>query len=289
VSAAPDIDRAADFIWLTARLLDRRRFAHLFRDGDADAVVEALRPYRNADGGFGSALEPDLRAPVSQPGATAIAFESLEEVGRIDDPMVEAALAYLEAIANPDGGVAFVLPSAGAYPRAPWWQTEDDPPSSLLTALLVAPLLHGGIEHPWLARASQFCWEATAALDYTSAYDARFAVGFLDAVPDGERAQAALSEIGPRLLDSGLVALDPAETGEVHTPIDFTPSPDRRSRALWNDDVIDAHLDALAAGQQDDGGWTFNWPAWAPMVECEWRGVVTVRALTILRAYGRLS
>ena len=45
---------------------------------------------------------------------------------------------------------------------------------------------------------------------------------------------------------------------------------------------------AFAAGQQADGGWTFNWQAWAPMVEQEWRGVVTVRALTILRAYGRL-
>ena len=45
----------------------------------------------------------------------------------------------------------------------------------------------------------------------------------------------------------------------------------------------------MAADQQDDGGWMFNWKAWAAMVECEWRGVVTVRALTILRDYGRLG
>jgi hypothetical protein len=290
VSAAPDVDRAAEFVWLTARLLDRRRFAHLFGDGDADAAVEALRPYRNADGGFGNALEPDGRAPTSQPAPTALAFEILEELGRIDDPMVEPALAFLETITNPDGGVAFVLPSAGEYPRAPWWQSEADPTSSLLmTALLAAPLLSGGVDHPWLDGASRFCWEQIDALDYTSAYAARFAVEFLDAVPDGERAQAKLAEIGPRLLDSGLDALDPAETGEVHTPIDFTPRPDLRSRTLWNDEVVDAHLDALAADQQDDGGWMFNWKAWAPMVECEWRGVVTVRALTILRDYGRLG
>jgi hypothetical protein len=57
---------------------------------------------------------------------------------------------------------------------------------------------------------------------------------------------------------------------------------------MWSDEIIDRHLDAFAAGQQADGGWTFNWQVWAPMVEQEWRGVVTVRALTVLRDYGRL-
>jgi hypothetical protein len=290
MAAAPDIDRAAEFVWLSARLIDRRRFAHLFGDGSADAVVEALRPYRNPDSGFGNALEPDLRGPVSQPSPTALAFEILAEVGRLDDPMVEGALTYLETVTNPDGGVPFVLPSARDYPRAPHFQVvDDDPPSSLLmTGLLAAPLVGGGIEHRWLDAASRFCWDAIGALDYTSAYAARFAVGFLDHTPERERAEAALAEIGPRLIESELVTLDPDAPGEIHTPLDFTPDPRLSSRSMWSDEIIDRHLDALAAGQQADGGWTFNWQAWAPMVEQEWRGVVTVRALTILRAYGRL-
>jgi hypothetical protein len=53
--------------------------------------------------------------------------------------------------------------------------------------------------------------------------------------------------------------------------------------------AIDAHLDALAAGQQDAGGWTFPWPAWAPAVELDWRGYVTIDALIALRANGRLA
>jgi hypothetical protein len=289
VSGAPDIDRAGEFVWLSARLLDRRRFAHLFGEGDADAVVEALRPYRNPDGGFGNALEPDLRAPVSQPGAVGMAFGVLEELGRLDDPMVANALSYLETIANPDGGVPFVLLSAGNYPRAPWWQAEDDPPSSMLTAFIAAPLHRGGVEGPWLERASEFCWRAIDALNYTSAYDALFAVHFLDHVPDRERAESALGDIGPKLVESGLVAIDPHEPGEIHTPLDFTPRPDLASRRLWSDEVIDRHLDALAARQQPDGGWTFNWQAWAPMVECEWRGAVTLEALTTLRDYGRIK
>jgi hypothetical protein len=40
--------------------------------------------------------------------------------------------------------------------------------------------------------------------------------------------------------------------------------------------------------QREDGGWTFNWPAWSPLAELEWRGSVTVDALRVLRANGRL-
>ena len=290
MSAAPDIDRAAEFMWLNARLVDRHRFANLFADADADAVVDALRAYRKADGGFGNALEPDLRAPVSQPAAVAVAFGVLGELGRLDDPMVADALAYLETVTRPDGGVPFMLPSGRDYPRAPWWQTDDDPDSSLLmTANLAAPLLRGGVEHPWLEGASEYCWGAIAALDFTSTYSALFAVGFLDAARDRGRAEATLDGFGSRLVESGLVAVDPDSTGDVHTPLDFTPSPDRASRALWDDEVIERHLDALAARQQADGGWTFGWEAWAPMVAAEWRGVVTLEALTVLRNYGRLG
>jgi hypothetical protein len=38
-----------------------------------------------------------------------------------------------------------------------------------------------------------------------------------------------------------------------------------------------------------DGGWTFNWPAWSPPAERDWRGFLTVDALRVLRANGRLA
>ncbi len=53
--------------------------------------------------------------------------------------------------------------------------------------------------------------------------------------------------------------------------------------------MISALLDHLAAGQRDDGGWTFNWPAWSPAAEHDWRGYITVEALATLRANDRLS
>jgi hypothetical protein len=40
-----NVTAAARFVDGGARLLDRRRFAHLFGDGDAEAVHTALAPY----------------------------------------------------------------------------------------------------------------------------------------------------------------------------------------------------------------------------------------------------
>jgi hypothetical protein len=67
MATQPDLSAASAFIWRSARLIDRYRFAYLFLDGEREAVLAALRPYQNPDGGFGNALEPDLRATLSQP------------------------------------------------------------------------------------------------------------------------------------------------------------------------------------------------------------------------------
>src|SRR3954454_24412367 len=104
-----DQPAAASFIWSAARLLDRHRYTLLFADGPAGAVLEALRGYRNADGGFGHALEPDLRCPASQPAPTLHALGVLDEAGAADSEMARGARAWLVSLAGEDGGIPFVL------------------------------------------------------------------------------------------------------------------------------------------------------------------------------------
>jgi hypothetical protein len=284
-----DLDAAAGFIWRHARLIDRHRYAHLFLGAEPEPIIRALRAYQNPDRGFGHALEPDIRTPSSQPGATMHALEMLAEAGAFDDPMVGDVCAFLVSITRDDGGVPFVLPSAMEHPHAPWWQPADE--SSVIQTAAHAALLHAhGHEHPWLDGATAFCWAHIDEGRLDGSYGARFAVAFLDAVPDEARAAAALDRLGPWLVAEGLVALDPADvTGETFTPLDYSPRPGLRSRRMFDDGAIDAHLDVLAAGQQDDGGWTVPWPAWSPAAELDWRGYVTVDALKVLRANGRLA
>ncbi len=286
----PDLQAAETFIWLTARLIDRHRYAYLFKGGDAGQVLAALRPYQNPDGGFGNGFEPDLRAPISQPLPVWSALEMLDEIDGFDDPMVSRACDYLAAITTADGGVPFVLPSARAYPRAPWWEAEDDPPGSLLpTAGLAALLYKHRVNHPWLLRASEFCWHRIEALEATNPYEMRMILPFLEHAPDRARADQAFARIAPKIFDQELVALDPRAPGEVHTPLNFAPRPDSLARQLFADEVIESHLNALVDAQGDDGGWSFNWQAWNPATTLEWRAWVTIDALKTLRAYGRLA
>jgi hypothetical protein len=284
------LDAAADFVWRTGRLIDRHRFAHQFLGGDRAPVLAALAAYQNPDGGFGNALEPDLRGPASQPETLEVAFWVLDGVDAMDDPMVTAACDWLAGASTAEGGVPFVLPSALEHPRAPWWQTGQDPPASLVPTAAVAGLLHKHrVDHPWLAPATAWTWRAVDAIEQTSPYEVRSVLPFLEHVPDRERAEAALWRVGDLTLAQGLVALDPAAEGEVHGPLEFAPGPDSMARRLFADEVIEAHLDHLLASQRPDGGWTVNFPAWTEAAGLEWRAWVTVHNLGVLRSYGRLG
>ena len=221
---------------------------YLFRRRPASAGSASLRPYQNADGGFGNGFEPDLRAP-SPPVPVWNALMLLDEIGRFANPLVAAACDYLQSITTPDGGVPSVLPSARPYPRAPWWEPEDEPPAAWRPAGLAALLHKHRVERPWLAQATAFCWQRIDAFEETSPYEMRMVLPFLEQVPDRARAERAFARVGPKLLEQGLVALDPQATGEVHSRSTTPPAPGQpRARRLFADDLIETHLDALAAG-----------------------------------------
>ena len=282
-----DLSAGREFVLRNARLLDRQRFWWRFDGGSADAVVAALLPYRNEDGGFGNALEPDLRGLASQPVPLEHALAILDEVDRFDDGLVGPACDWLESITREDGGIPFVLPSVTDGPHAPWWEPADA--SSLNPTAGIAGLLHKhGVDHPWVERATAYCWEALSpGVDSLGGDDAISVLGFLEHVPDRERADAAFERVGARIRDE-LVALDPATPGYVKGPLEFARHPDRLARSLFDDATIELHLDALEGKQEGDGGWPITWEPPSRAAVCEWRGFVTLMWLDVLAAYGRV-
>jgi hypothetical protein len=268
-----------------ARLLDRLRFAQRFRGGSTDAVVRALLAYRNDDGGFGNALEPDLRGAASQPVPLEHALRILDEVGVWDDGIAERGCEWLGSVTTDAGGVPFVLETVSDGPHAPWWEATGE--AYVNPTAGIAGLLHKhGVEHEWLPTATEFVWRTLESVNDLGADDSLSVLTFLEHVPDRARAQTAFDAIAERI--DALVARDAAAPGYVKTPLDFAPRPDALARPLFDDATIDVHLDALEAKQQDDGGWPITWEPPSVAAVNEWRGYVTLKALDVLDAYGRL-
>jgi hypothetical protein len=282
-----DIESARQFIHANGRLIDRHRLATLLDAAPVEPLLTALRAYRNADGGFGHALEPDVRCPSSQPAATLQALEVLLEASAQDDPMLTDAADWVAAVAEPDGGMTTVLPSAEGYPRAPWMEPSQG--SGFLTYSLAGKLWQAGSGKQWLDRATEWCWKQLEGDVHADAYTVKFAIDFLDAVPDPPRASAVLERLRPALDPDGCIAVAGGTENEQLTPLEFSPRPGSPSRTLFTERQIEADLDRVEAGQRPDGGWTVEILQWSPAQAVEWRGLATVWALGVLRANGRLA
>jgi len=292
VRAMPEIDRILDFVASNARLLDRHRAALAVGTGDPEAALAVLAGYRNADGGFGWALEPDSRAPTSQPVAALHAFEVFEEVAPVTSPMAPALLDWLDAVALPGGAVPFALPGAASAGSAPMWARADTTSPSLHMTAVVLGIAHrvarhdrAVAAHTWLQRATAWAQAAIAALDGPrDPIEFRYVLQLLDAL----EASDELERLGAHLPADGTMVVSGGKPDEAMRPLDFSPEPGRPLRALLDPQAVEADLDRLEAEQHDDGGWDVDWAHWSPAGRLEWRGWATVRALRILLANGRL-
>ena len=294
-----DFARASRFIWQGARVLEQRLFQHHFQAPDPDGVRTALAAYATPDGGYGHALEPDGRGPVSQPLHADFAISVLDEIGHLDPAAAAPICDHLAAIALPDGGLPNVLPSLRDYPRAPWWVIEDQPIGALIPAAHIAGLLcRNGIDHPWLSAAVEFCWTKIDAITGTHPYEVINALSFLDHTPDRDRATKAATRLGEIILANHYVLLDPDNPesanlapgyapGEYHYPHDYAPAPDSLARQWFSDTDFARSLDHLEKSQSEDGGWHVNFAQWNAVAHQEWNAINTIRTLLMLRRFGR--
>jgi hypothetical protein len=282
------IEHAADFIWCNARLLERAIFARVFLKGSSEAVIAALNAYRNPDGGFGNALEADIRAPGSTPLACENALRALREADIRDPALASGMCVFLASVAEPDGRVEIAPPHILNYPRAAHWNSTSFGSDSPNPTAGIAGLLHyQGADHPWLRRANKWCWRRLER-SLGDAHEIATALRFLEYAPERARAR----ELAVRLCTEAPRSkwfLERAGTTDYGvTPLGLCPMPTSVGRAAFADDLIAAHLDDLASRQQSDGGWPITWEAPGPGAANEWRGRLTLEALICLRAYDRI-
>ena len=285
---ADRLARAREFVYGNARVLERRLFGVLWEDASPHGVVAALRGYQNEDGGFGHGLEPDKRAPQSQPLDVRFALEILELAGTTDEEMVRRACDFLAAEA-PSGGLRIVLPSIAEYPRAGHWGDGVFEPDLNPTAGIAAFLHAHAVEHPWREAATRYCFDELEREVPGEAHTLVDVLRFLEHAPDRARAEALVPAVTVALPRARWFLADADDPGYGVTPLQFAPSPASRWRPLFDDAQIEAHLDRVERDQTEDGGWPLTWEPPGEGASLEWRGYVTVQSLLVLRAYGRLD
>lgn len=282
-----DLDAAVSFVATHARILERRRLDHLLGGTPPDDVLTALDSYCNPDGGYGWALEPDLRSATSQPVAAMHALEVLAEV-RDTSGRAPRLCDWLAGQTLADGGMPFSLPFTDTAGSAAHWTGADAEASSLQMTTQLAAHAHRLARHrpdvaghPWLAAATRYCLDTIErTVEAPHPYELMFAMRFLDAVAEHiPRARPLLERF------AGFVRMDgptPVADGEVLYPLDFTPEAGAPSRELFHPDAITTDRDRLAGQQQPDGGWAVSFTSFSPAAALEWRGYATVQAVVVL-------
>ncbi len=299
--------------WIMAhgRPLEQALYRRYFENGDAADVFAALAAYQNDDGGFGHALEPDLRTPDSSVLATTHALQTLREVDApAEHPLVQGALRFLlGAFDAEQARWPLIPPTANNAPHAPWWTVGPDhatwfrhyavnPRAEVLAHLY--HYLHAADAPPQDEAAGEIIEAAERALlshlaaleqplDFNELLCAIRLVETIEA-PEHLRmtAQHAVRESLPATM-----ATD-AEAWEAYSlqPVAVAPAPSA-AFAAEAAPYLAANLDQRVAAQETDGAWTPLWswgdlfPDTWPVAFREWQSVLTLDALRQLAAYGR--
>jgi hypothetical protein len=305
----PDaFDRARRFLKTRARPLDRTLFEFRFEGAPAQRVIARLNGFRNAEGGFGRALEPDVRTPTSSALATGIALRILRELRcPASHAMVRDAVRFLQTILVEGDQVWRAIPEdANSFPHAPWWHDDQGSLARTFDDFLIVPraelvgLLHhfsSLVPPDWLCRLTECTVrdiETIESLGSGGGDDLVYCLSLLEteSLPSdfAQRVARRLRDVIP-----AAVSHDPEEwTSYCITPLKVAPSP-RSFAADLVQEPLQAHLDYVIEHQMPDGAWDPVWSwgdlfpeAWQ-LARQEWRGHLALEALASLRAFERLQ
>ena len=278
------------FLEREGRLIERRLAATLFDGAPAGAVIDTLRGYRNPDGGFGHGLEPDKRCPDSLPIDVEGAFEIMLVAGAVDEAMVLYACDWLARWPPPTGRCPCRSPSSRPIPGPSTGRTGPTRPASTRRPGWPAACTAWGWATPGSTgpRSGAGAGWTRRASTRTPTPSARSSSSW-PTCPTGPGPRRSAPSVGGWLAKAQWYRADPDDPSYGVTPLDFAPEPDGPWSHLFDTATIEGHLDRLRRDQQPDGGWAITWEPPGTASTLEWRGILTLWALRVLRAYGRLG
>ena len=293
---------ARNFIMDHGRGLDQRRFEFHFEAGSANAVLAALTPYQNDDGGFGNSLEPDIRTSASSAIATTVGFQVLREIrAPAVHTLVRKGIEYFVATYDESRQVwPIIPPEVEEAPHAPWWNYQNS--AEIFGQFLVNPraeivgYLHefsDGVPSQLLQQLTTTVLERLDSLpDEMEMHDilcfARLAE--TETLPNRDKVWEKLAQAAAPRVARNAEQLN----GYVLKPLWLVSSPESPLAAEFKDEV-EMNLDFEIEGQGEDGSWSpnFSWgdqhPKTWQKAKKEWQSRFTVETLKTLRDFGRIE
>ena len=236
---------------------------------------------------------------------TLRALEILWEFGGGPDSISTRAVGKLRAVYVPGWRSWPLVPRHdNSAPHAPWWHWSDDfeegwgffadNPRPSVVAALHAFSRH--VDAAFLNEITEVVVSRAAELEAASvqkdALECYIRFATTPAVPRAAR-EPVLARL-PECVEATLVT-DPEQWGGYGLqPLDIADSPTSPLYAPFREHV-DRHLDYVIETQGEDGAWSPHWSwmgtfpeAWE-QAEVAWKGVLTVKRLRQLTAFGRIA
>jgi len=281
-----NFEKAANFIWRNGRLLERKIFEYSFGGGSKSGVLAAIKAYQNEDGGFGHALEPDVRTPESQPLYVEFGLRTLYDTKIRDSELAYQVCEYVLRHADLNEGIATITASSGSFPRAAHWNhpSSEQASFSRLTGL-IGLLIWQGIKHPWLDQAVESCLHDISSKSYGDSHTILNAFCLLESLPQTDEIKKLYAKLSDDLFRADFFRLEALSKAYGLTPLDFSPTSDSYCRRIFSDQTIQDHLAALESQQEEDGGWQIQWEPPSEMARLEWRAYKTLNSLLTLKSY----
>ena len=297
-------ENATTYIMKQGRPLEQAICRYNFNGAPKEDILIELKKFQNVDGGFGNALEPDLRASESSALCTLFALDILVDLEvSSDELMIEKSINYLMRTYDKKDHIWRLIPeTTDTSPHAPWW--NQDGLDNRFGNFLANPRVHicGHLFH----------YQELTPQDFRNDLLKRVLAQMetLKGKVSGDKLICYL-----RLANCNNLPFN--EKKRIHRKIrEIIPASVETDSGKWDEyclkpywviesphsaflDIIDQalndNLDYEICNQDKDGSWKPFWswektyPEYWSVAKQEWSAILTLNLIKILQKFGRIE